>query len=317
MRVGSDRLLVVSLDTEVDKDASWNVADPATFVSTRIGIPEVLSPLFDRHGVVPTYLLSPEVMEDDESVDVLRALGDRAELGTHLHPEFAEPQRTLLPATMAGQPTAALQCALAPNVERGKLAFVTQLFSSRFGVAPTAFRAGRYAVGAHTLRILASLSYHVDSSVTPGVRWRYREGVVDHRGWPNEGHVVQTASGPIVELPVSVHSGTLARSLANIEGLTGRAARRLLGARARQHWLRPSWLDGPQLVDYVETYPDRILVLMLHSMEIVPGASPYAANEAGVCRIVRAMDALFDHCAHKGIRSCGMTEAAQHVYGTG
>jgi len=310
-----ERLLVVSLDTEVDKDARWNVSEPATFASTREGIPGVLSPLFDRHGIVPTYLLSPEVIEDDRSVDVLLSLGSRAELGTHLHAEFAEPERTLRAATMAGQPTTALQCALAPAVEEAKLAWLTELFGERFGVAPTAFRAGRYAIGPHTLEVLARLGYRVDSSVTPGVRWRYAEGTVDHRDRPAEPEVVQTRGGPIVELPVGVRAGRVAQRLAEVGGPAGRAARRLLGPAARQQWLRPSWLDGPELIEYVERHHDRTLVLMLHSMEIVAGASPYAADRAGVRRIVRAMDELFEHCIRRGIRPCGMTEAARHVSG--
>src|SRR5205823_3568889 len=143
----SQRALMVTIDTEVDKDRAWRISDPPSFSSVIQGVPDVLSPLFDEFGVVPTYLLSPEVIEDRESAAVLGELGDRAELGTHLHAEFVEPERTLRREVMAGQPTEAVQCAYPPEVERAKLKSLTDLFTATFGQRPTAFRAARYGLG--------------------------------------------------------------------------------------------------------------------------------------------------------------------------
>src|SRR5688500_8148340 len=100
--------LAVTIDTEVDKDANWRVSPAASFDSVRQGIPEVLTPLFDEFGVVPTYLLSAEVIEDAESRKVLGDLS-RCELGTHLHGDFVEPNRRLFASNMAGDPAMAVQ----------------------------------------------------------------------------------------------------------------------------------------------------------------------------------------------------------------
>src|SRR5580658_4448688 len=111
----TERALIVTIDTEVDKDCRWRISDPASFSSVRHGIPDILSPLFDEFGVEPTYLLSPEVIEDGPCGEILAGL-DRAELGTHLHPEFVAPERTLDSRTMAGRPANAVQCAYSPAI---------------------------------------------------------------------------------------------------------------------------------------------------------------------------------------------------------
>jgi len=52
---------------------------------------------------------------------------------------------------------------------------------------------------------------------------------------------------------------------------------------------------------------------MFHSMEFVPGASPYAADDAAVDGILRALEELLAHCSRVGIASCGLSEAADHL----
>jgi hypothetical protein len=131
-----------------------------------VGVPERLQPHFERHGVRPTYLLSPEVLRDDACAALFRDLDGSAELGTHLHAEFIEPR-----ASMTAERTDAFQGELPPFVEYGKLLNLTALFCKRFGRPPTSFRAGRYGLGRRTLRFLEQLGYLVDSSVTPHVWW--------------------------------------------------------------------------------------------------------------------------------------------------
>lgn len=305
------RALVVSIDTEVDKGPDWRIADPPSFRSVVDGIPNVLSPLFDRYGAVPTYLLSPEVIENDGAAAVLAGLGSRAELGTHLHAQFVEPDRELWPATMGGLDAAHIQSQYPRGVEEAKLRALTETFAARFGHRPSSFRAGRYGSSSHTLEILARLGYAVDSSVTPGLMWRYKEGLVDYRGWQVGPQVVDTPAGPIVELPVSVRPGSgLAGIVQRLPPLGRRVVGKALGRRAAFAWLRPSWARPGELAAYVAASNEPVLVAMFHSMEIVPGASPYASDASGVDRIVRSLDELLGYCQDAGIESIGMTEAA-------
>src|SRR5437867_8904730 len=94
--------LVVTVDTEIDRDQNWRIANPASFDSVVEGIPRILTPLFQRYAAKPTYLVSAEVLEDDEAVSALRSIPD-AELGTHLHPEFVEPMRLVAADDLAGR----------------------------------------------------------------------------------------------------------------------------------------------------------------------------------------------------------------------
>jgi hypothetical protein len=309
------RYLVVTLDTEVDKDRTWRVADPASFDSVCVGIPELLTPLFDEFEVVPTYLLSAEVIEDPAAASVLRGLGDRAELGTHLHAEFVAPQRRLHRGNMSGEAADAVQLEYPSDVEQAKLEALTNLFQATFGYRPTSFRAGRFALSRSTLGFLAGLGYRVDSSVTPGVRWRFPHGVVDYAGWTSAPSWQAVGGGEILELPVAIQvpNPRLTHFVNRLPMPLQRVARKLAGPRARPAWLRPSWASGPQLVEYVEHAPDRILVLMFHSMEVIPGASPYAETEEDVARIICSLRHLFEHCVRHGISFCGLTEAAAYT----
>src|SRR5258708_7934816 len=153
----------VTIDTECDKGPQWKTQYPLRFDAVRRGVGEVLQPLFDRYGCAPTYLLSPEVIADNASAELFATLAERAELATHLHGEFAvaHPEHV--------EVTNAYQRDYPEEVEAERLEFLTEQFRSAFGAPPTSFRAGRFGIGPHTLPILESLGYVVDSSVTPGV----------------------------------------------------------------------------------------------------------------------------------------------------
>ena len=308
------RRLLVTIDTEVDKDARWRIANPVSFRSIVDAVPNVFEPLFTRHGVRPTYFLSPEVIENEACAGVLAGLGDRVELATHLHAEFVAPDRRLFVETMAGEPADAIQKQYSRAVEAAKLATLTDMFRTTFGRAPMAFRAGRYGASEHTFEILAQLGYRVDSSVTPGLHWKYAEGELDYRAWRPEPRWIDTRAGRLLELPLSIQPRwplgmTAARFLPSI----ARVVPRVLGDSRAFTWLRPSWLSGTDLISYVERSDERILVLMLHSIEGVAGASPYAATNDDVRRIMSAMDELFSHCRKTGIEFSTATEAAAYA----
>lgn len=308
------RVIQVTIDTEVDKSRNWRISNPVSFRSVLEGVPNVLTPLFDRYGVKPTYFLSPEVIERPDCVATLKELGSRAELGTHLHAEFIGPGRRLHIDNMAGASAHALQCQDSREVEAEKLANLTKLFQDAFGYAPKSFRSGRFGMSPHTLEILAALGYRVDSSVTPGICWDYAEGRVDYRIWKPEPRVAMTPSGPILELPLSIQSGGApARWIRDWPLWPHRLAARLFGRFGVYQWLRPSQSSGSQLIRYVQSSSETYLSLMFHSMEIIPGASPYAQTQGDVDRILNAMDELFAYCSTKGYQFCGVSDVVDRL----
>lgn len=303
-----DRYLLVTVDTEVDRDRDWRIGDPPTFTSVVEGIPETLSPLFGRHGVRPTYLVSAEVLEDPAAVQALQS-AEGAELGTHLHAEFVEPMRRVTRDRMAGMKQNTIQSQYPPEVERAKLENITKLFRAQIGWDPLSFRAGRYGMSRHTLGFLAELGYQIDSSVTPGIRWNYSEGTVDYRTWRAEPLVVPTPAGGILELPITIQASRFVDAASRLPWGADVASR--LVARARPHkWLRPSRSSGRDMIRLAETLGTRYCVLMFHTVEVMPGRSPYAETRADVKRIVAALEELFMWWSDQGNAFCTMRQAA-------
>jgi hypothetical protein len=160
------------------------------------------------------------------------------------------------------------------------------------------------------MAILASLGYVVDSSVTPGLVWKYPDVTLDFRNWGTAPVPVETVSGRVIELPVGVRpGGMLAGAAARAPLPLGRLCRLVAGDRARHLWLRPSWGGEDAMIRYVQKCRDEALVMMFHSTEIVAGASPYASTERDVMRIAESLRRFFDWCNGEGIEFSGLTEA--------
>jgi hypothetical protein len=214
---------------------------------------------------------------------------------------------------MAGDPALAVQAEYPPELEHAKLKTLTELFTSEFGFGPSSFRAGRFGLSPSTLESLARLGYKVDSSVTPGLIWDYPQARIDFTDWSSAPRRIRTPAGAIVELPVGVQPKGILSKLPRTAKAVRRGLQVLRRGGAFDRWLRPSWNDAAELIRYAKTSPDDVLVLMFHSMEIVPNASPYAASDADVRRIVDSMRGFFEHCRAAGIEFSGLTEAAARV----
>ena len=298
--------LLVTIDTECDKTATWHAAAPLGFKAVVEAVPNRLQPLFADFGIRPTYLLSPEILTHPESCAVLREARD-VELAAHLHGEYLLPQ--MKSGGLAGSRTKDMQWEYAPQLERAKLAVLTELFIQQFGSAPKSFRAGRFGAGRHTARFLQELGYVIDSSVTPHIRWTSQNGKKrpDYRRSDEmpytlgpEGDIWRHGKSDFLELPITV---VLAGAL---EGTDSR----------QPVWFRPWHSDTDMLINvlnYVLGQPTRggvhrPLVMMFHNVELVPGASPYPQTEEEVMRYLDSLKRVFDYAEKRGLRSCTMTE---------
>lgn len=283
------KLMVITIDTEVDKSHDWKVSADETFRSVLEGIPDRLDPLFYSHQAKATYLLSGEVMERDDCADVLRSLKN-AELGTHLHGELVEPLRA--EGQMSGRNFDAMQCSYPADVERMKMIVLTDLFKERFGHAPVSFRAGRFGAGNNTAGILRDLGYKVDSSVSPGMDWDFPDGRVDFMDAPTQPYHVSDDltmpdDGPLLEVPVTIRANWFRRALhSSSSSPLMRGMNRVTNKVFPAVWFRPSYHSDRQMISTARHEVrkgrgnDTIVVnMMFHSMEAVAGASPYAKDE--------------------------------------
>lgn len=309
------KLFVITIDTEVDRSQNWSVSNPVTFDSVIRGVPERLEPVFRRAGAKATYLLSPEVIENDECVAVLSKTAN-AEMGTHLHGEFIEPGRTCAPTP--GAATHAMQCSYSEEVESAKLKNLTDLFVEKFGYRPTSFRAGRFGARSFSLRCLAELGYLVDTSVTPYAHWIDSYGSADHSRapaypyYPDPYDMSKPGSLPILEVPVSIQQNRIGQFMRQV-GL-GKFVPNFPLRVVHPTWIRPSFSDGPKMWATIRRLQDQntapVFVgnMMFHSMECIPGASPYCAKETDCQRFLDSISFLLDKCARAGFEFVTLSE---------
>jgi hypothetical protein len=301
--------LCVSIDTESDKGAGWRSRRPLSFGGITDGVFRRLHPLFARFGAKPTYLLSPEVIRDEASIEAFRRIAPSCELGTHLHGEFAEP------GAHEPEVTLAFQRDYTPEVERQKLTYLTDLFIRAFDHQPQSFRAGRFGIGPASIGILESLGYAVESSVTPHMDWTsagapglaflhapsqpYRPDPTDP-GRPGDAG--------LLEVPVTIRK----RFLNSVPGIRGRVDPR---------WLRPTRGTERSIVRVAEdeiaaarrAAPERPVILnaMFHNVEVVPHLSPYAADEEDARSILDRVRALLAFAHREAISVVGLGDVPE------
>ncbi|MBV9884303.1 MAG: WalW protein, partial [Sphingomonadaceae bacterium] len=128
--------LLIVVDTEEEFD--WTRPFSRDNVATRtIPAQARAHEIYDRLGVVPTYVVDYPVATDPAAVGFLKGLRDagKAEIGAHLHPWVTPPHAEEVTTHNS------YHCNLPPALERAKLAALTERIATSFGARPTAFKA--------------------------------------------------------------------------------------------------------------------------------------------------------------------------------
>jgi hypothetical protein len=294
--------LTITIDVEPDCTPTWHYSNPLRFNGVKVGIKEILQPLFNKYNVKPTYLINNVVLEDKESVETFKNLKGEFELGTHLHSEFIEPGKIF--SDYAGKKGEMNQCFLNPEIEFEKLNNITKLFADNFGFMPKAFRAGRFSAGNNTIKCLKSLGYKVDTSVTPNINWcdKTREGNVDFTNAPVQPYHIsdnnilkEDNNGSILEVPVTI---------INIKKIF----------RTRLQWLRPHYSDYSDFRKIFYTmkrkYKNKMLVLnmMFHNVEVIPNISPYTSSEAEVAEYLKSLEKFLQLMQKYNVKGATISE---------
>lgn len=313
-----NRYVVITIDVEPDCSPTWRYSDPLTFTGVQEGIGKILQPLFNKYGFTPTYLVNNVVLENDESVRTFKTLGGSFELGTHLHPEFIEPQKTVF--DYAGKKGVANSCFYPPEIEFEKIRNITKLFKNCFGYDPTSFRAGRFSAGPNTIVSLSKLNYKVDTSVTPNVRWddKTREKAVDFRRAPWQPYrlgpdnlTTEVTNGKILEVPVSITLKKL-----SVPGYIKHVVKnkRIPYKASSPQWLRPKFSGTKQLNNIIEVMTARhnkqdslVFNMMFHNVEVMPGLSPYSTTAADCAEYIATVEWFLRYCNEQKIKSTGLT----------
>lgn len=287
--------LLIVVDTEEEFD--WSKPFSRASTATRsIAAQARAHAIYDRFGIVPTYVVDHPVAADTAAVRFLRGLKEegKAEIGAHLHPWVTPPHEEPVNARNSWQ------CNLPPELERAKIARLTEAVSKAFGEPPIAFKAGRHGFGPHTGRILADLGYRIDCSKVAYTDLRPGGGP-DFRGVGPDPHWLKEG---LLEVPVTVgFFGGAAASGPRLGGLfDSPAARRLrlpgLAARAglvSRSRLTPEGVSAEEqcrLIEAMVRRGHRTFTLVYHSPSLEPGHTPYVNSAGELADFLAAIEAV-------------------------
>ena len=301
------RFLCVTIDTEPDCDIHWRRSEPLTFESVLSGIPDILRPLWNKYDIKPVYFVSPEVVQNDDCCQVLRQevqLG--AEIGAHLHGEYIEPQRKY--ESFAGTLSDEFPCfAYSREIELVKIKNLTELIAGKFSVSPISYRAARYGADLDTIKSLEELNYKVDSSVTPGVDWS-DEGGPDHSRAPKQPYFISAkdyysaGTSDVLEVPITV---------------SGKRFVFLPDRWVYYRWLRPTHMTAFEMRmlagEFARSYAEPVLNLMFHSMEVVPGRTPFVRTKLGQKMYLNRLASILRYLAKMDFESRTLAEVYEEM----
>ncbi|OJV43463.1 MAG: hypothetical protein BGO22_14210 [Hydrogenophaga sp. 70-12] len=300
-RRSSDRpLLLVVVDTEEEFD--WTQPFNRDAVATEsIPAQDHAHAVFDKYGIVPTYVLDYAVARSAPAAAYLRRLVDagRAHFGTHCHPWVTPPYEDEVNAYNSFHGN------LPPELEAAKLEASTEAVAQAFGQRPLIFKAGRYGVGAATLGVIRRLGYRIDCSFVPATSFERVHGpnflgTSMHPFFADE-------SRDLLEVPLTVGYGGRAwwagqrfAALWDNPMLQQLRVQSVLSRldvlwRAR---LSPEGFDADtqiRLMEALYAQGVRVFSLTYHSPSLAPGNTPYVRNEHDLQEFLRRIDRV---CAH-------------------
>jgi len=315
-------IFVVTVDTEGDNQ--WDYGVPLT--TRNVGYWEPFQATCEKHGVLPTYLITSEIAADLKAQTLLKAWIARgaAEVGAHLHPWTTPPFQDRS-GFRFNDPAHAFLNELPDELLWQKLQALTQQIEDCIGVRPVSFRAGRFGLDMRAARALGRLGYVVDSSVTPFFNNNYK-GLRDRPGGPDfrsQGLNPFVILGTdVLEAPLTiVPTYALLRrfpSLLNVyRSLPVRAARKIVFRR----WLvpQPVWLcPMPEFAHLhlssawrtSQNQGSPLAVMMLHSSELMPGGSPSRLTSSSVQELLELLDDFFGFVIESGGVPATLSSAA-------
>jgi hypothetical protein len=291
-------VLITTVDAEEDFDWTRPFSRAATDV-TSMRSQHMAHRIFEKYGVVPTYMVDHPVASQDEGRSPLKELlqDGKCEIGAQLHPWVTPPFVEFVSErnSYAGNLPAAL--------EFSKIQALTGELEAAFGVTPRIFRAGRYGAGPNTGNILRHFGYEADSSVVPS--WSFADqGGPDFRLMKAHPYWIDRERR-LLELPLS------AAIVGRAAGLPLSATYRVFGHRGEQLGvtsvmarlgllerikLTPEGIaidEAKRLVRAMITGGHRVFVLTYHSPSLEPGNTPYVRTDADLGRFLAWLDEFF------------------------
>ena len=297
-------VLAVVVDTEEEFDWAGDFDPEANQVGHMENI-GCFQEIANDYGVRPAYLVTYPIVNRPEGYHKLLEYLDRdqAVLGAHLHPWVTPPKveainrRNSYPGN------------LPPDLEREKLAVLTERIRAVTGREPKVYKAGRYGLGPGTHRALAELGYEVDTSPAPPMDFS-GDGGPDYSShstdpfWPGQpgGLLCLPCTGAFTGVFGSAAPAVYSVCRVSPLGLLripGILARLRLLDRVRLTPEGYSLSDLIRLTRYCYARGTRVFSFNLHSSTIQPRAGHYVQNDDELQRFLHVIRAYFEFFARE------------------
>lgn len=304
---GTRFMLFIDTEEEFDWNAPFSRADHA--VSAIDGMARGQA-FFAAAGVKPVYVTDYPVVESDAAAAMMGewASDGAADIGAHLHPWVNPPHVEDVNAANS------YVGFLPEAVERAKLEALCRRLEERFGVRPTAYRAGRYGVGPNSARLLEEAGFRLDSSVRSRFDYSAQHGP-DFRGLPQNPYWAGPAR-TLVELPLSTAFVGMMRGGGERFYRAAQSMGPIAGALSRARMLSRVPLtpegvpvhDAIAAIDALIEERARVLNFSFHSPTLEPGHTPYVRTEADRSAFFAWWDVILTHLARRGVRAASLGE---------
>lgn len=292
-------VLLVVVDTEEEFDWSRPFDRQATGTFS-IPAQARAHAIFDKFGVVPTYVMDYPVATSPPAARFFRQLVEqgRAHVGTHCHPWVTPPFDEEISTFNSYHGN------LPRELELAKLLTCTDAVAQAIGQAPSIFKAGRYGVGPNTLQIIQDLGYTLDCSFVPFSNFEADGGPCFY-GTPDQPFFLD-ASRRLLEVPLTVGVtgwfSALGRQMPQLFDHLGSRKFRLPGLgssmrmmeRAR---LSPEGFDvatQKRLIGGLLKQGKRIFTMTYHSPTLQPGNTPYVRSKEDLENFLQTIESTLD-----------------------
>lgn len=302
------------ITVDVEGDNLWEKPIPET-TKNALCIPR-FQELCSSYKFKPTYLVDYEMANDrffqQFGRQVLRT--GEAEVGMHLHAWNTPP----LSGNEGPSPYPVYITELSDEAMFKKMQFMTVLLTQIFDITPISHRAGRYGFDERVARVLETLGYKVDCSVTPGRSWIHSKGDPRGRGGPDYygfnaspyfldlEDIRHAGNSSILEVPLTVRP----RRSRLLTQASHAVSKQSLAARFVDRFIKPfSWLmlrghnldEMIELIDWALANDLSVLELTLHSSELLAGANPYFHETRDIEKLHHDYNSLFSHIASRHV----------------
>jgi hypothetical protein len=311
--------LIVTVDTEEDNWDRYSTIDNPVRNIERIAI---LQKIFDEFGVLPTYLVTYPVATNPKTVSVLKKILEdgKCEIGMHCHPWNTPPFEEEINIFNS------MLCNLPEHLQYRKLEFLKNAISKNFDISPVTFRAGRWAFGNGTAKIIHKLGFKIDSSVTAYTDWSKWHGVDYQNVGPSPYYFSlnnifkKVKEGELLQVPASV--GFLQRNFDICNTAT-----RLLNRPFFKRCRIPGILQRLKILNKVALSPEastsqnmialakrmqtlgfEYINMFFHSTSLMGGLSPYVTSKEGEVNFLKRIERFLSFSTRAGITSLTMSQ---------